>query len=115
MGLFQGALVLPLVIVWVVIVGGDKDRNILFVGHLKQLLDVLDGTVLGDVLADQAPGHALGAEKVVLRIGDDNGGLAANEGDAGIRQVGLGSPCHRAEYHGGNRQLLSEIKHEFTS
>ena len=47
--------------------------------RLQQLLDVFDGPVLFDALADEFPGHALRAQEVVLRIGEDEGGVAASD------------------------------------
>ena len=66
---FERALELPVVVMRVVVVRRDEDGNATALCSLEELLQVLDGVVLGDVLSDHAPGHTLGAQKVVLRVG----------------------------------------------
>ena len=41
----------------------------------EESLDVRDGVVLLDALADQPPGDAVLAQDVVLRVDDDQGGV----------------------------------------
>ena len=51
-------------------------------GGDEQLFDVLNGLVFLDALTDQSPGDAVGAQEIVLRIGEDEccGGFIENHG-----------------------------------
>ena len=80
----DGAAELPPLVGRVVVVGRDEDRVAVLLGRLHQGLDVLDRAVGGDALADETPGHALGREKVVLWIDDDDGGRTNPDIHAGI-------------------------------
>ena len=66
-----------------------RDGETRRLGRLEQALDIGDGVVALDAGADDAPGHAIGAEKVVLRVGDDKGSAAEVELHVAGRQGGL--------------------------
>ncbi len=51
--------------------GRNKHRDAILLGGFEQRIDMLHRVVLGDALADNAPGHAVRAEEVVLGVGDD--------------------------------------------
>ena len=78
----------------VVVVRGDEHGNVICLCNLEELLDVLDRVVLGDALAHHAPGDAVGAQEIVLRIGDHERrapGLDLHAGIGELRRGGQGT------------------------
>ena len=77
---------------WSYVVEGDK-LTLVDTGcngslrDLEEGLDILNSVVGLYALADDAPRDSVGAEKVVLRIGDDQGGIRRVNCHAGIRQL----------------------------
>src|SRR4051794_3387998 len=61
------------------VVGRDEDPETAPLRGPEEPLQVLDGVVLPDTLADQPPGDARLAQHVVLRIDDDQSGVALVE------------------------------------
>src|SRR5439155_20572523 len=59
--------------------GRDEDPETAVPRGPEEALQVLDGVVLLDAIADQPPGDACLAQDVVLRIDDDQGGVALVE------------------------------------
>lgn len=57
---------------WIQIVGRDGDPETSALRGLEESLDVRDGVVLLDALADQPPGDAMLAQDIVLRVDDDD-------------------------------------------
>ena len=57
----------------VVVVWRDEDRQLAILRSPKKPFQVVDGSVLGNALADDAPSDALFTEEIVLRVGDPRG------------------------------------------
>ena len=54
----------------------DEDAEALFLRGFEESLDVLDGVVFLDTFADQTPRDALLTQDIVLRVDDDQRGVA---------------------------------------
>lgn len=74
----------------IVVVRRDRHRHVGLLGRLEQAPDVGHRAVVLDALADDAPGHAVGAQEVDLRIGHDKRGPLDIEREIGRRQCALG-------------------------
>ena len=83
---FQRSAELPAMVGGVVVMRGDRDGHAARLGRLHQALDVVDGAVLFDALADHAPGDAIGAQEIDLRVGHDQRGARVIDDHAAGRQ-----------------------------
>jgi hypothetical protein len=82
--LLEGAAELPALIGGIEIVRRDEHAVALRLGGLEQSRQVLDGVVLADALAHQAPGDAVLAQHVVLRIDHDERGVVLVDVHVGL-------------------------------
>jgi len=73
-------------IMGIIIVRGNEDGHSCLFRRCEQAVDVLDGAVGVDILSNDTPCHAIRAEEIILRVGDQKGGSALNEFEPGIGQ-----------------------------
>src|SRR5260370_37195743 len=64
---------------------------------LEQFLDIVNRVVGLDVLANQSPGDALGAQEIDLRIEDDEGCVFAINLNVGLRELRVRVSCTEHE------------------
>ena len=76
---------LPLMIMRIIVVRRDEYRHVRGLGRCEQHINMLNGPVSLDIFANNTPGYPIGAQKIILWIGNQKGGPALDNFKAGVR------------------------------